>query len=731
MSKSYTSFTEEMKMLRGQAERSAVFTFGRFQPPTTGHMKLVEAVKSTAAKRDADPFVFPSRSKDDKKNPLTPDDKIYYMRKAFGRGVRIINDRKATTIFKAMEILVEMGYTNLTLVVGSDRVGEFTRTITPYVDEMGLTSFEVVSAGERDPAASGVKGMSASKLRAAAAANDFNAFRAGVPGTLRMSDVETLFTKLRKSIRLTEAVGEFSFKRPTGKAKKIVLLTGYNPLSKSGLFRTAERLRDECKKLGVEFYAMHTFNERGYATHTNEDGTMLLVNSDGSKVKISPKDTVVLVRGDPSRRVGTNDQVREFEDNGFFVINTADSIDRCSDKYRATRELQKNGLPVPRTEYVHQAEKEAIMLAHKRVGGKYPVVLKTIRGSKGRGVMIASDEKALVSIVQAIHEVDEYAQLIVQEFLPIDGDIRILVLHDKVLGAMKRKQGKNEFRANYDLGGSVSKIDIDERVSKLAVKAASAMGCYYAGVDIAIRKDTNEPVIIEVNSSPGTEGIETATDKNLVKDFLLHVIDKENWKRSPSTIVASYEVIKIEGFGPVLAKFDTGNGAQNAIHADEYSIDDANSMVTWKHKGKTFQNKVIGMIELVQGAFGGKKETRPVIELDIEFMGKTFTKQKFSLDDRSEKNTVVLMGTPTMREMGVVVIPGQRYRITSKQDLEEAARIMKRKLSDKEKATEDGIDFSSPPEEGTDEIVRRYKKMTPGELNELFDDYFKGLGDTK
>lgn len=718
------------KLLRGQAEKSAVFSFGRFQPPTIGHEKLINAIRSTAKSRKADSFLFPSRSNDPKRNPLTPDDKIKYLRKAFSKsGVEIVDDMSIKTIFNALEKLAEDGYTSITLVVGSDRVQEFRKTIEPYLDEMGIPTFDVVSAGERDPDDDGVRGMSASKMRAAAADNDFTSFKSGVPTGLSITDTKAMFNKLRSNMNITEEASEFAFKRPTGRVKKVVLLTGYNPIAKSGLFRTAERLKKECDKLGLEFYAMYTFNEKGYATHTNQDGSMTLVNSDGSKVKISPKDSIILVRGDPSRRVGTNDQVREFEDNGFFVINPADVIDRCSDKYRATRELQKNGLPVPRTEYIHQAEKEAINIAHKRVGGKFPVVLKTIRGSKGRGVMIASDEKALMSVVQAIHEVDEYAQLIVQEFLPIDGDIRIIVLHDKVLAAMKRTAGKKEFRANYDLGGSVSKIDLDENIKKLAVKAASAMGCYYAGVDIAIRKDTGEPVIIEVNSSPGTEGIETATDKNLVKEFLLHVTDKENWKKSPSTIVASYEVVKIEGIGPVLAKFDTGNGAQNAIHADEYDVNDATNMVTWKQRGKTFQNKVLGTIELVQGAFGGEKETRPVIELDIEFMGKVFKKQKFSLDDRSEKNTVVLMGTPTMREMGVMVIPGQRYRLTSKQDLEEAKQAGVRKLSAKEKATEDGIDFSSPPEEGTDEIVRRYKRMTPGELNELFREYYDTLGD--
>ncbi len=170
----------ERSLLRGQKDKSAVLTFGRFQPPTTGHGKLVDAVLSTAKKLGADAFIFPSRTQDKKKNPLQTKDKVKFLRKFFPRA-RIIDDRNAKTVFKAIESLVKKGYTNITLVVGGDRVDEFKKTIAPYVDEMGVKDFQVVSAGERDPDATDVTGMSASKMRAAVADDDFDSFMKGIP----------------------------------------------------------------------------------------------------------------------------------------------------------------------------------------------------------------------------------------------------------------------------------------------------------------------------------------------------------------------------------------------------------------------------------------------------------------------------------------------------------------------------------------------------------------------
>jgi len=175
-------------------------------------------------------------------------------------------------------------------------------------------------------------------------------------------------------------------------------------------------------------------------------------------------------------------------------------------------------------------------------------------------------------------------QMLMQEYLKIDGDMRVIVLGGKVLASMRRKSGGSDFRSNFSLGGTVKNVaTLEEDIETLAIRSAQACGCYICGVDITVTEDTKKPYIIEVNSSPGTDGIEKATGRNIAREMLENFLDTSNW---------------------------------NTIK---------------KLQESDFKNK---------------------------------------------------------------------------------------------EATEDGIDFSSPPEEGTDEIVQRYKKMTPGELNELMDTYF-------
>jgi hypothetical protein len=201
----FKSFKEYVVEERG---KSATFTFGRFNPPTIGHLKLLEAVYKNSNGKDY--FVFASQSNDPKKNPLDYDTKIKYMRKIFPRFARnIIMDKSVKTAFNVCSYLYDKGYTEAVMVVGSDRVKEFDLVLNKYNGEKGRHGFynfkggvKVVSAGERDPDADDVSGMSASKMRAAANANDFQAFSSGLPSNFKQS--KQLFNDLRKAMGLSE-----------------------------------------------------------------------------------------------------------------------------------------------------------------------------------------------------------------------------------------------------------------------------------------------------------------------------------------------------------------------------------------------------------------------------------------------------------------------------------------------------------------------------------------------
>ena len=195
------------KWLTEAKDKSVTFTFGRFNPPTTGHAKLVEKLRKVRAD---DIMLFTSHSNDKKKNPLTHKDKIKYLKKFFGKKV-MINDSAIRTVFDICNFLHEKGYSSINMVVGSDRVKEFQNLITKYNNVKArhgfynFKSINIVSAGERDPDADDVSGMSASKMRAYAEDGDFDNFKQGVPSKNKR-DQEALYKAIRKGMGINEGV---------------------------------------------------------------------------------------------------------------------------------------------------------------------------------------------------------------------------------------------------------------------------------------------------------------------------------------------------------------------------------------------------------------------------------------------------------------------------------------------------------------------------------------------
>lgn len=198
--KKFNTFMREAK------EKGAVFTFGRFNPPTTGHEKLVKKLNSQ--KSFGDVLLFSSHSNDKVKNPLSHKDKVKYLKAFFGRQVNVV-DADVKQIFQILTFLHDKKYTKIRMVVGSDRVKEFENIIKKYNSVKGRHGFynfneiQIVSAGERDPDADDVSGMSASKMREFAEKGDFENFKEGVPSTgKRLAD--KLYKDIRKGMGINE-----------------------------------------------------------------------------------------------------------------------------------------------------------------------------------------------------------------------------------------------------------------------------------------------------------------------------------------------------------------------------------------------------------------------------------------------------------------------------------------------------------------------------------------------
>jgi len=178
--------------------------FGRFNPPTTGHEKLLDTVASSSD--EGDYIIVPSRSQDKKKNPLDPDTKVSVMRQMFPQhSERIVNDNANRTIFDVLKKAHMDGYTNVRIIGGGDRVQEFEKLSNNYNGKLyAFDNVEVLSAGDRDPDGDDVSGMSASKQRKAAAEGDFTTFRKGVPSSMNAKQARDLYNSIRTAMEIKE-----------------------------------------------------------------------------------------------------------------------------------------------------------------------------------------------------------------------------------------------------------------------------------------------------------------------------------------------------------------------------------------------------------------------------------------------------------------------------------------------------------------------------------------------
>nr|MEE4268630.1 RimK family alpha-L-glutamate ligase [Candidatus Krumholzibacteria bacterium] len=242
--------------------------------------------------------------------------------------------------------------------------------------------------------------------------------------------------------------------------------------------------------------------------------------------------------------------VRQFEQMDVYTPNTSNGITNSRDKLRALQILSRHDVGIPHTTFVR--DRKDVLSSIRELGGA-PVIIKILEGTQGVGVILADTEKVAEAIIETLQSTKQ--NVLVQKFVKESRgrDIRAFVVGDRVVGAMRRTAQGNEYRSNVHRGGTVEKVTLDPLFEETAVRAAQILGLRVAGVDMLEGKDG--PLIMEVNSSPGLEGIEAATSLDIAGEIMDYIADQVGFPeldiRQRLTVTRGYGVADLiipEGF---------------------------------------------------------------------------------------------------------------------------------------------------------------------------------------
>ena len=284
-------------------------------------------------------------------------------------------------------------------------------------------------------------------------------------------------------------------------------------LSRAPRAYSTQRLRAAAVDRG---HTVKVLNTLRFAIDLSEDEPDLMFRGR----RLSEYDAVLPRIGNSITYYGTA-VVRQFERMDVYTPNTANGITNSRDKLRAMQILSRHAIAMPATAFVRN--RADVVPAIERVGGA-PVVLKLLEGTQGIGVILAPSIKVAEAIIETLQSTQQ--NVLIQKFIKESRgrDIRALVVGDRVVAAMRRTANGDEFRSNVHRGGSVQRVELDSEYERTAVRAAQIMGLKVAGVDMLEGDDG--PLVMEVNSSPGLEGIETATNLDVAGAIIDHIANQ-------------------------------------------------------------------------------------------------------------------------------------------------------------------------------------------------------------
>jgi len=448
----------------------------------------------------------------------------------------------------------------------------------------------------------------------------------------------------------------------------IIALTERNPQHEEGLYPSARKLKSACEARGFPFFPI-LIPGSAYVSDIDQDSPNIIIRDVKTKetVELEPDNTVVIIRGSVIHDQSISSFLTYLESKGVFVINSKDAIALCANKYNTTVKLKIGGVPVPRTSLINNIREVDESL--EKIGGQFPVILKTLRGSAGIGVSKIDSKESLIGVLQSLWK--HRAQLLIQEFLDCAFDVRTIVLDGQIISVMKRNKIDGDFRSNFSLGGNVEPYNLCEEEKRIILDSAKLCGAFFCGVDHMVVN--GKPYIIEVNVSPGSKGMQKATGINVIESLMNYISDKNHWKKQVKEIGYLEKIVFPEIGIKVDAKADTGNGMYNVLNAENIKLID--DVVSFYTQGKKVAKKLEGVVDVNVGGVRDFKEKRPLVKFDIEFNGEIYKDVIFTLDDRPEPLVPVLLCRDFLVELGVNVNPKLEFSLGENVDFKEFRKM--------------------------------------------------------
>ena len=310
-------------------------------------------------------------------------------------------------------------------------------------------------------------------------------------------------------------------------------------LSRNKNLYSTRRLLDEGRNRGHDTHVVDTLSIAVEINTTNQKEIKLLLArpatisagvwglSGRATRRLSPFDAIIPRIGTTVTEYGLA-VVRQFENQQAITTASSEGIAQSRDKLNSLQIMNQAGLPTPRTAVI--AKPESLSMAIRAVGG-LPVILKLAQGTQGRGVILVRNLVTAKAVVDKLRRSQQ--QILVQEFIEEahGADKRVIVVGNQCVAAMERRASNGEYRSNLHLGGTAVPINLDEQTTQLALLAAQAHGLAVAGIDIL--DSARGPLILEINSSPGLEGIEHFANKNVAKEIIKYLERGYLTKRTP------------------------------------------------------------------------------------------------------------------------------------------------------------------------------------------------------